>query len=74
MWRLGKSRWTWSRVSANPRAFRNWLESNYQHIRGAFGNHRKYETLNPASNSGTANVVDSFVSCFAPSPARWFAD
>lgn len=71
---LGTCHWTWSRVSANPASFRKWLETNYQRIGGAFGNHRKYETLNPVSNSGTANVVDSFVACFAPSPARWFAD
>jgi hypothetical protein len=71
---LGTERWTWARVSANPKHFRSWLEKNVQHIRGVFGNHRKYETLNPASNNGTATVIESFVECFAPCPSRWFAN
>ena len=70
---LGGGTWTWARVSANPRQFRIWLQQNAQNVRGAFGNHRKYETLNPASNNGTATVIESFVHCFAPSPSRWFA-
>ncbi|MET4721665.1 hypothetical protein ABIF63_005771 [Bradyrhizobium japonicum] len=71
---LGKGVWTWSKVSANPQKFRAWLQHNFQHIGGAFGNHRKYETLNPVSNSGTANIVDSFVKCFQPSPSKWFSN
>jgi hypothetical protein len=71
---LGTGRWTWSRVSANPAQFRAWLQQNFQQVGGAFGNHRKYETLNPASNSGTAIVVESFVQCFQPSPSKWFSD
>jgi hypothetical protein len=69
---LGSGRWTWSRVSGNPQLFRVWLQQNWQQIGGAFGNHRKYETLNPASNNGTASVVESFVQCFTPSPSGWF--
>jgi hypothetical protein len=71
---LGSAKWTWSRVSANPQQFRAWLQQNFQQVGGAFGNHRKYETLNPASNNGTAHVVESFVHCFQPSPSRWFAE
>ncbi|WP_128089499.1 hypothetical protein [Bradyrhizobium viridifuturi] len=71
---LGRRPWTWGRVSSNPRLFRDWLQSNFHRIGGAFGNHRKYETLNPASNNGTATVVESFVTCFAPAPSRWFSD
>jgi hypothetical protein len=70
---LGTDTWTWARVSAHPQQFRSWLQQNVQNIRGAFGNHRKYETLNPASNNGTATVIESFVQCFAPSPSRWFS-
>jgi hypothetical protein len=70
---LGSGRWTWNRISSNPQQFRVWLQQNWQQIRGAFGNHRKYETLNPASNNGTATVVESFVQCFTPSPSGWFA-
>jgi hypothetical protein len=70
---LGSGRWTWNRISGNPQQFRVWLQQNWQKIGGAFGNHRKYETLNPASNNGTASVVESFVQCFMPSPSGWFA-
>ncbi|WLA81970.1 hypothetical protein [Bradyrhizobium elkanii] len=71
---LGSFIWTWARVSSNPQQFRLWLQQNLRDIGGAFGNHRKYETLNPASNNGTATVLESFVRCFAPSPSRWFSD
>jgi Alpha-glutamyl/putrescinyl thymine pyrophosphorylase clade 3 len=70
---LGSGKWTWNRISNNPQQFRAWLQQNWQQIGGAFGNHRKYETLNPASNNGTASVVESFVQCFTPSPSGWFA-
>jgi hypothetical protein len=69
----GSGKWTWNRVSNSPQQFRIWLQENWQQIGGAFGNHRKYETLNPASNNGTASVVESFVERFAPSPSGWFA-
>lgn len=69
-----RATWTWARVSSNPKHFRTWLQQNVKNIGGAFGNHRKYETLNPASNNGTATVIESFVHCFAPSPSRWFAE
>jgi hypothetical protein len=71
---LGGGTWTWARVSANPQQFRAWLSQNCQGIGGAFGNHRKYETLNPASSSGTANVIESFALCVGHSPSRWFSD
>jgi hypothetical protein len=70
---LGAGAWTWNRISRDPPQFRTWLQQNWRQIGGAFGNHRKYETLNPASNSGTANVVETFVECFSPSPSGWFA-
>jgi alpha-glutamyl/putrescinyl thymine pyrophosphorylase-like protein len=70
---LGSGVWTWSRVSNNPSQFRTWLQQNWRQIGGAFGNHRKYETINPASNNGTARVVESFVECLTPSPSGWFA-
>jgi hypothetical protein len=70
---FGSGRWTWNRVSRNPQLFRIWLQQNWRQIGGVFGNHRKYETLNPASNNGTASVIESFVGCFTPSPSGWFA-
>jgi alpha-glutamyl/putrescinyl thymine pyrophosphorylase-like protein len=71
---LGGGVWSWSRVSADPSQFRAWLKQNFKNVKGAFGNHRKYETLNPESNSGTSHVIESFVECFQPSPSKWFGD
>jgi hypothetical protein len=70
---LGTGRWTWQRASAQPKFFREWLRANRANIRGAFGNHRKYETLNPDSNSSTALVIESFVELCSPTPSHYFA-
>ena len=69
---LGSGMWTWNRVSSNPASFQGWLRQNADLIGGAFGNHRKYESLNPDSPQGTAKVIESFVRCCSPSPAQWF--
>lgn len=59
--------WTWGSVTRNPAAFSNWISNNYRILHGGdgvtrrFGNHRKYETLNPTSNRSTGNVVASYV-------------
>src|SRR5262249_19609833 len=50
---LGTGIWSWARTSSQPHAFSKWLKANHAAIRGAFGNHRKYETLDPTSKSGT---------------------
>ncbi len=70
---LGTGRWTWERVSAQPEAFRDWLRTNRARIGGAFGNHRKYETLDADSRSSTALVIESFVKLCSPSPSGYFA-
>jgi hypothetical protein len=70
---LGTGWWTWERVAARPDAFRSWLSANRGRIGGAFGNHRKYETLNADSRSSTALVVESFVTLCSPSPSGYFA-
>jgi len=44
---LGAGRWDWLTVTANPTAFYNWIGTNWQQIRGKFGNHRKYTSLRP---------------------------
>jgi hypothetical protein len=67
---LGAVRWTWARVSVQLEAFRDWLRTNRARVRGAFGNHRKYETLVTDSNSSTALVIESFVDLCRPSPLR----
>lgn len=63
---LGASTWTWDRVSKDVESFKKWLESKRDSIGGAFGSHRKYETLDPYSPVGTGAVVDSYVSWIGP--------
>ena len=63
--RLGNSiRWDWSHTSSDPTGFRNWLDASqneFKRIRGGFGNHRKYESLDARSEHGTGAVVESYV-------------
>jgi hypothetical protein len=59
--RLGEGIWDWPTVSADPAEFTAWLAVNWQHIRGKFGNHRKYESLRPDSNRNMGTVVSSYV-------------
>jgi hypothetical protein len=70
---LGTGRWTWVRASAQPNNFRKWLKVNRASIGGAFGNHRKYETLDADSKSSTALVIESFIELCIPSPSDYFA-
>jgi hypothetical protein len=58
---LGGGPWTWDRVSRSPEAFREWLTENSDRIGGAFGNHRKYESINGNRPSGTGAAVESYV-------------
>jgi hypothetical protein len=58
--------WTWSLTSTDPKAFSTWLAAIYptlqrDGVRRRFGNHRKYETLDPNSHANTGVVVDSYV-------------
>ena len=72
---LGRHAWTWAAVSSDPASFVAWLSTNWQNIGGGFGNHRKYETLDPRSNSSTANVILSFIDWIGPQgPAAKFRD
>jgi hypothetical protein len=69
--RLGhNNHWTWQKVSANVTEFRNWLGTSQNILRSgsvhrAFGNHRKYQSLNAWSDNGTGAAVASYV--------RWVA-
>ena len=56
--------WDWPRTSSGPAAFRDWLDAHQgqlRRIRGGFGNHRKYESLDARSSGGTGAVVESYV-------------
>lgn len=58
---LGAGIWDWATVSANPAAFTNWLNANWQQVRGKFGNHRKYESLRPNSNRNMGRIVTDYI-------------
>lgn len=69
--RLGSgSPWDWERTTSNLPGFRRWLAVNNAALKRqgilGFGNHRKYETLNPASSRGTPAVVESYVKWVDP--------
>ena len=63
----GALQWTWPLVSANPVEFRNWLNEHQEILRGAdgvarrFGNHRKYQSLDAHSTTGTGAAVETYV-------------
>lgn len=64
-------RWTWAAVSSCPAAFRVWLHEHQATLtRGttahAFGNHRKYQSLDALSDRGTGATVESYVSWVQP--------
>ena len=63
---LGAVVWNWERISQNVPAFREWLSANSTKIGGAFGNHRKYESLDGRSVNGTGAAVASYVEWVGP--------
>lgn len=73
---LGTQHWTWERVSKSPAAFRAWLTNQKGAVRGSFGNHRKYESINGDRPSGTGAAVESYVAWVGPtrSHQKRFAD
>lgn len=70
--KLGDSEyWTWSRTSNDVEAFKEWLSDKYNTligdgVRRKFGNHRKYETLDPNSGSWTGYVIESYIDFIQP--------
>lgn len=64
--------WDWPRVSSNPQAFRQWLANHRTTLQGGdgvarhFGNHRKYQSLDAHSASGTGGAVESYVRWVGP--------
>ena len=64
--------WTWARTSSDPAKFRAWVDSNLAEIKRGdgpqgFGNHRKYQSLDAYSNSGTGSAVETYVHWVNPS-------
>ena len=70
--RLGSSdRWDWAAVSADPVGFRLWLKANLNGVKnsmcpGRFGNHRKYQSLDPDDPKGTGAAFESYVMWIDP--------
>lgn len=58
---LGEGRWDWATVSGNPAAFVTWLAQNWKGIGGKFGNHRKYESLDPAADRPIGPALASYI-------------
>lgn len=62
----GNVRWDWARISADPSSFREWLDAHQNDLKregvpGGFGNHRKYQSLDAWSSTGTGAAVESYV-------------
>ncbi len=60
--KLGAGLWNWAAVSADPASFDSWLAANWAKIPGKFGNHRKYQSLDPAANYSMGPAVIHYVS------------
>jgi hypothetical protein len=59
--KLGTGVWSWATVQNDPAAFYRWLDANWRRVRGAFGNHRKYESLNPAARRPMSRAVGDYL-------------
>ena len=64
-------RWSWATTSADPTAFRLWLDTHQAQIRvagepGGFGNHRKYQSLDANSDTGTGAAFETYVEWVGP--------
>lgn len=70
--RLGNGIWDWAAVSANPAAFYQWLGANWANVGGAFGNHRKYESLRPNASRSMAAVVADYLRWIGPNGHQAF--
>jgi hypothetical protein len=56
--------WTWPLVSTSPVDISQWIARNLATLRSGgrkFGNHRKYESLDPAKSNSTGEVIESYV-------------
>lgn len=59
--RLGTGIWTYEEAVTAPEEITAWFEANWQLIGGAFGNHRKYESIRPGTKRSTEQVMRSYV-------------
>lgn len=70
--RFGDSdHWDWNSTSTNPTGFREWLAAHKDRLKrqgasGGFGNHRKYQSLDAYSATGTGAAVESYINWVGP--------
>lgn len=67
----GSTIWNWGSISSDVKGFKEWLDSNQStlkdgDIKRRFGNHRKYESLDAWSNTGTGAIIESYVDWISP--------
>lgn len=67
----GQPIWDWTQVSADPRQFRRWLQREEGHLRSDgvprhFGNHRKYQSLDARTPTGTGAAFETYVAWVGP--------
>lgn len=71
---LGAGLWDWPTVSGNPVSFNQWLYANWQNVRGGFGNHRKYESMQPNAKRPMQRTVADYLRWIGPNGhAAFFA-
>lgn len=61
--------WDWATTSADVIGMRGWLDTNLSALKargGRFGNHRKYQSLDPWTPTGTGQVLASYVDWVGP--------
>ncbi|MBU3077823.1 hypothetical protein [Sphingomonas quercus] len=64
--RLGAGKWEWATVVADPDAFYDWIAGNWQAIGGSFGNHRKYESLDPTKSRPMKRAIADYLTWIGP--------
>ncbi|MES1189479.1 MAG: hypothetical protein ABUS47_00235 [Steroidobacter sp.] len=58
---LGDQVWSWEVVTNRFDAFDKWLSANYSRFVGAYGNHRKYESVRPDAERSPAKIFGSYI-------------
>lgn len=70
--KLGVGTWDWASVQGNPQAFFRWMTANWRSIGGAFGNHRKYESLKPTAKRPMSRAVENYLAWVGPADHQTF--
>ena len=63
--KLGQGSWDWQAINSKKNTLQQWLSQNEKQLQscGKFGNHRKYQSIKPTTQSGvgTAEVIESYI-------------